>query len=339
MDLGGARKIVHTRVAVFETRGPEYLQDLNLRYLYEAAKLGSMRAAADSLGVAVSSVSRQISQLEAEVGLALLEHGRRNIKLTETGRLLIEHYSDQLRLYEVFEAKLSDIKGLRSGRILLAVGEGFIGQPLSGVLVRFNAKHPGLFINIHMSASSNEVVQLVSDDDAHLGLVFQSAYDPRIRTLASVRQPLCALMRSGHPLANHKRLKLADLAGYSLCLPESSFKTRQLLQMAETDEQLSLQPCITTNSLALLKRLLSTGDFYTILPMLAASSEIRSGLLAAVPIASPALPEASVQLISRVGRRLPPAPLRMISALTAYLESCGGRVDTPKVPIVASVRS
>ena len=315
------------------------MQDLNLRYLYEAAKLGSMRAAADSLGVAVSSVSRQISQLEAEVGLALVEHGRRNVKLTETGQLLIEHYSDQLRLYEAFEAKLSDIKGLRSGRILLAVGEGFIGQPLSSMLVRFNAKHPGLFINVHMSASSNEVVQLVSDDDAHLGLVFQSADDPRIRTLASVRQPLCALMRSGHPLANHRLLKLADLAGYSLCLPESSFKTRQLLQMAETDERLSLQPCITTNSLALLKSLLGTGDFYTILPMLAASSEIQSGQLAAVPIASPALPEASVQLISRVGRRLPPAPLRMIAALTAYLESCGGRIDMPKVPIVASARS
>jgi hypothetical protein len=31
--------------------------------------------------------------------------------------------------------------------------------------------------------------------------------------------------------------------------------------------------------------------------------------------------------------------LRMISALTAYLESCGGRVDTPKVPIAASARS
>jgi DNA-binding transcriptional LysR family regulator len=89
------------------------LQELNLRYLYEAAKLGSMRAAADSLGVAVSSVSRQISQLEADVGIALIEHGRRNIQLTETGRLLIEHYSDQLRLNEAFEAKLSDIKGHR----------------------------------------------------------------------------------------------------------------------------------------------------------------------------------------------------------------------------------
>lgn len=315
------------------------MQDLNLRYLYEAAKLGSMRAAADSLGVAVSSVSRQISQLEAEIGLALLEHGRRNIKLTETGQLLIQHYSDQLRLYEAFEAKLSDIKGMRSGRILLAVGEGFIGQPLSSMLVRFNAKHSGLLINVHISASSNEVVQLVSDDDAHLGLVFQSADDPRIRTLASVRQPLCALMRPGHPLAKHKLLKLADLAGYPLCLPESSLKTRQLLQTAEIDERLSLQPCISTNSIMLLKSLLNTGDLYTILPPLAASREIESRQLIAVPIDSPALQEASVQLISRVGRRLPPAPLRMISALTAYLESCGGRIEMPKIPSVASARS
>ncbi len=310
--------------------------DLNLRYLYEAAKLGSMRAAADSLGVAVSSVSRQISQLEAEIGLALIEHGRRNLKLTESGQLLIEHYADQLRLHEAFEAKLSDIKGLRTGRILLAVGEGFIGQPLSNMLLRFNAKHPGLFINVHMSASSNEVVQLVSEDDAHLGLVFQSADDPRIRVLASVRQPLCAIVSRGHPLANHTLVKLADLGGYSLCLPESSFKSRQLLQMAESDERLSLQPGITANSLTLLKSLLATGEFYTVLPILAVSREIKSGQLAAVPIASPALQETSVQLISRLGRRLPPAPLRMIPALTAYLESCGGRLDTPEIPLAVS---
>jgi DNA-binding transcriptional LysR family regulator len=339
LDLGGKLKIVHTGEAFPVRRGPERLQDLNLRYLYEAAKLGSMRAAADSLGVAVSSVSRQISQLETEIGLALIEHGRRNIKLTETGRLLIEHYSDQMRLYEAFEAKLSDIKGQRTGRVLLAVGEGFIGEPLSKMLVRFNAKHPGLFINVHMSASSNEVVQLVSDDDAHLGLVFQSSDDPRIRVIASVRQPLCAVMKSGHALASYKLLKLTDLGGHSLCLPESSFKTRQLLQMAETEERLSLQPCITANSITLLKSLLATGDFYTVLPVLAVSREIESGQLAAVPIDSPALQEASVQLISRLGRRLPPAPQRMISALTAYLESCGGRFDAAEMAAVASVGS
>jgi len=303
---------------------------LNLRYLYEAAKLGSMRAAADTLGVAVSSVSRQIAQLENDVGIPLIEHGRRNIKLTETGALLIEHYSQQLRLNEAFDAKLSDIKGLRTGRIHLAVGEGFIGEPLAALLTRFNRKHPGLFISVHMSASSNEVVRLVTEDDAHLGLVFNSSEDPRVRVLASVRQPLCAIMRRGHPLAQLRSLKLADLTSQRMCLPDASFRTRQLLRTAEAEEHVCLQPALTSNSITLLKSLLDSGEFVTLLPRLAVSKEVENGQLVAVPMASSALQAAAVQLICRLGRRLPPAPLRMLTALVMYLEACGGHLDTPQ---------
>ncbi len=306
------------------------MQDLNLRYLYEAAKLGSMRAAADTLGVAVSSVSRQIAQLENDVGIPLIEHGRRNIKLTETGALLIEHYSQQLRLNEAFDAKLSDIKGLRTGRIHLAVGEGFIGEPLAALLTRFNRKHPGLFISVHMSASSNEVVRLVTEDDAHLGLVFNSSEDPRVRVLASVRQPLCAIMRRGHPLAQLRSLKLADLTSQRMCLPDASFRTRQLLRTAEAEEHVCLQPALTSNSITLLKSLLDSGEFVTLLPRLAVSKEVENGQLVAVPMASSALQAAAVQLICRLGRRLPPAPLRMLTALVMYLEACGGHLDTPQ---------
>lgn len=306
------------------------MQDLNLRYLYEAAKLGSMRAAADTLGVAVSSVSRQIAQLENDVGIPLIEHGRRNIKLTETGALLIEHYSQQLRLNEAFDAKLSDIKGLRTGRIHLAVGEGFIGEPLAALLTRFNRKHPGLFISVHMSASSNEVVRLVTEDDAHLGLVFNSSEDPRVRVLASVRQPLCAIMRRGHPLAQLRSLKLADLTSQRMCLPDASFRTRQLLRTAEAEEHVCLQPALTSNSITLLKSLLDSGEFVTLLPRLAVSKEVENGQLVAVPVASSALQAAAVQLICRLGRRLPPAPLRMLTALVMYLEACGGHLDTPQ---------
>ncbi len=312
------------------------MQDLNLRYLYEAAKLGSMRAAADTLGVAVSSVSRQIAQLENDVGIPLIEHGRRNIKLTETGALLIEHYSQQLRLNEAFDAKLSDIKGLRTGRIHLAVGEGFIGEPLAALLTRFNRKHPGLFISVHMSASSNEVVRLVTEDDAHLGLVFNSSEDPRVRVLASVRQPLCAIMRRGHPLAQLRSLKLADLTSQRMCLPDASFRTRQLLRTAEAEEHVCLQPALTSNSITLLKSLLDSGEFVTLLPRLAVSKEVENGQLVAVPVASSALQAAAVQLICRLGRRLPPAPLRMLTALVMYLEACGGHLDTPQAADVGA---
>jgi DNA-binding transcriptional LysR family regulator len=275
-------------------------------------------------------VSRQIAQLENDVGIPLIEHGRRNIKLTETGALLIEHYSQQLRLNEAFDAKLSDIKGLRTGRIHLAVGEGFIGEPLAALLTRFNRKHPGLFISVHMSASSNEVVRLVTEDDAHLGLVFNSSEDPRVRVLASVRQPLCAIMRRGHPLAQLRSLKLADLTSQRMCLPDASFRTRQLLRTAEAEEHVCLQPALTSNSITLLKSLLDSGEFVTLLPRLAVSKEVENGQLVAVPMASSALQAAAVQLICRLGRRLPPAPLRMLTALVMYLEACGGHLDTPQ---------
>src|SRR5260370_10625907 len=220
------------------------------------------------------------------MGIGLIEHGRRNIKLTEAGLLLIEHYSERLRVNEAFDAKLSDIKGLRTGRIHLAIGEGFIGQPLSSLLISFNAKHPGLFINVHMSASSNDVVRLVAEDDAHLGLVFQSSDDPRIRVLASVRQPLCAIMNVDHPLAGHKLLKLAELKSYRLCLPESSFRTRQMLQTAVSTERGSLQPTTPPNSTPLFKSLLEPVDFLTLLPVLAASKEAENRQFAALPIDS-----------------------------------------------------
>jgi DNA-binding transcriptional LysR family regulator len=297
------------------------LQDLNLRYLYEAAKLGSMRAAADQLGVAVSSVSRQISQLEAEVGMVLIEHGRRNVKLTEAGQLLIEYYSEQLTQREAFEGRLADLKGLRTGRIQLAIGEGFLGAPLSRLISRFITKYQGLLVDVRVTASSNEVARLVVEDEVHLGLAFQASDDPRIRVLSSVRQPLCAIMQASHPLARRESLTLAELAAQPMCLPESSFRTRQLLKVAEVTERVSLPPRVTANSLVLLKSLVSSGELLTLLPMLAVSEELERNEFVAVPINSTSLRDTSVHLISRLGRHLTPAPLRLMNALMLYLDA------------------
>lgn len=303
------------------------MQELSLRYLHEAAKLGSMRAAADKLGVAVSSISRQISQLETEAGIALIEHGRRSVKLTEAGSLMVAYYGEHLAHREAFDLRLSDLKGLRAGQVKLVIGEGFIGETLSGVLSRFAAKHEGVQIDVHMAASSNEVTQLVVEDEAHLGLAFQSSDDPRIRVRATMRQPLCVAMRPDHVLARRPGLRLADLASHGICLPQSSFRTRQLLKVAEAAERVTLQPTITSNSLVLLKDLLRTGDFITLLPLLAVSKEVSRGELAAVPFSSSVLQDTAVQLVSRLGRHLPPAAHKLLNMLTAYLDTCGQLLD------------
>jgi len=66
---------------------------------------------------------------------------------------------------------------------------------------------------------------------------------------------------------------------------------------------------------------------------------VENRQFAAVPIDSTALQDAAVQLIIRLGRRLPPAPLRMLSALTTYLAACGGKLDLSEIPTTAQVAS
>src|SRR3546814_280979 len=98
--------------------------DNALHYFYEAASLGSMRLASDKIGVAVSSISRQIAQLEAEMGIALIERGRRSIRLTEAGKLAYDYHKNQLADREALMNQLQELREVKTGRIDLAVGEG-----------------------------------------------------------------------------------------------------------------------------------------------------------------------------------------------------------------------
>ncbi len=304
-------------------RQPHTMHEPSLRYLAEAAKLGSMRAAADKLGVAVSSISRQIAQLETECGIPLIEHGRRVVNLTEAGRLMVTYYAEHIAHRDALDTRLSDLKGLRAGHVKLAIGEGFVGETLSGVLDRFSARHEGVQIEIQVADSSNEVTRLVVEDEVHLGLAFQQSDDPRVRVRASMRQPLCVAMHPEHPLAQHSALTLRDLQSHGMCLPHASFRTRQLLKVAEAAEHVTLRPTITANSLVLLRDLLRTGSFITLLPLLAVQREVGRRELVAVPFHSSVVGDTAVQLMSRLGRHLPPAAHQLLNMLVAYLDTCG----------------
>ncbi|WP_336935794.1 LysR family transcriptional regulator [Acinetobacter soli] len=62
-----------------------YVHENRIKFFFEAVNKGSVRAAADALDVAPSAVSRQISQLEQELAVTLIERHRRGIKATEAG--------------------------------------------------------------------------------------------------------------------------------------------------------------------------------------------------------------------------------------------------------------
>lgn len=90
-----------------------------LRYFAEVVRSGSLRAASERLFVAASAISRQITLLEDEVGVPLLERsrGRAAIKLTAAGECLMRYVAQTDREFERVRAEIESLKGLRKGHM------------------------------------------------------------------------------------------------------------------------------------------------------------------------------------------------------------------------------
>lgn len=322
------------------------VQDRRISHFHEAARLGSVRAAADFLNVAPSAVSRQITQLEHELGMPLLERHRRGVKPTEAGERVLEYYRQRLAQQEVLLESLQSLKGLQSGSLVLAIGEGFI-EGLAGPLSRFSARYPGIELKVNL-CGTNEVIRQVVEDEAHLGLVFHPTRDPKIRTHVSRPQPVCAVVNPQHDLARQfggqplgaqegsrraagkaEPLSLAALASQSLALPEVSFGIRQIVAQAEHQAGVMLSPTLTCNALAMLKQFALHGGV-TLLPEFVVSEEVAAGRLCRIPLQEAQFVTPHVQLISRLGRQLSDGASRLSSLLqqdmTAFSPSEGGSV-------------
>ncbi|WP_339863342.1 LysR family transcriptional regulator [Paremcibacter congregatus] len=288
-----------------------------LRYLYEVAQCGSMRAASEKMNVAPSSVSRQIAILEDELGVEVLERGRGKAKLTEAGEMAVKYYRDDLGRKEILASHLNDIQGLRRGSITIAMGEGFVSDLLSEAMQAFMREYPEIEIDVRV-AGTNQVLSLVEEDEAHLGMVFDCPALPRITVQQAYNQPLKAVMAASHALAGRKSVSLTDFVSLKYALPQKNFRIREVLDEAAYQEKLVLDPVLTSNSLLILKNMAMTPDGVTVLPDIAILKELKAGHLVSIPVESASLSNTSADIVTRLGRLLPGAAREFLKYLRAH---------------------
>ncbi|UHC15417.1 LysR family transcriptional regulator [Methylobacterium currus] len=291
------------------------LDERCLRYLAEAVGCGSVRAAADKLNVNASAVSRQLAQMEVQLATPLIERHSRGVRATPAGALLLDYHRRQASDREDILAKLAALKGLRRGHIGVVLGEGFIGDLMSGLLQGFWARHPALTMTLDLAAT-NDVVRRVVEDEAHLGLVYNPPPEPRLRTHLAMPHPIRVLVREDHPLASHRGpVRLADLAGHRLGTMHPATGIRQIIAAAERAEGARLEPALTTGSIGVLKQFVASGTGVTLLPAFCAAPEMAAGILVALPLADPGLNAVEARIVTRLGRQLPPAAAALLQHL------------------------
>ncbi len=303
---------------------PEQIKESRLFFLVEAMRRGSIRAAADALAVAPSAVSRQITLLEQELAMPLIERNTRGIKPTEAGKLLIEYHREQRSHQNDLLSHLQKLRGLRSGTIHIAIGEGFVSDFMTGPLRRFNTEHSDVSIVLDVGGTA-ELVRRVCEDESDLGIVLNPPHDNKIASFAYSRQPVQAIVGPGFALLEKPGpFAITDFLSYPLALNHPTYGMRHLLQLVEETDKIRMTPILTTNSFYILRQFVRLQLGVTFLPCFVAADELRAGELFAIPIRHPILENAEVHLIKRAGRRLSFAANRMMQYMVGGMSALKG---------------
>lgn len=189
-----------------------------LQYFLAAAREENITKAAAFLHITQPTLSRQLMQMEEELGVKLFRRGKHNILLTEEGMLLRRRAQEIVDLAEKTAKELKHGEEMVSGEISIGCGETQNMKPLSEMIASFRQKYPDVSFNIY-TAIADDVKERLENGLLDMGLLLEPV---EIGRYHYVRMPLRekwqVLMRRDMELAEKQKITPDDLAGVPLII-------------------------------------------------------------------------------------------------------------------------
>ena len=189
-----------------------------LRIFREVAVRRSFSAAADALDYTQSAVSQQVSKLERDVGLVLIERARRPVGLTEAGETLLARTDVIFGEVATAEAELNALAGLEAGTLRLGGFATACATLLPRAIRLFATRHPSVVVGLsemepdvarrRLRAAEIDLAVTYRFDEADAAVG-----DDGLEVVALARDPFVLALPEGHRLAHGRALRLDELKG------------------------------------------------------------------------------------------------------------------------------
>lgn len=179
---------------------------------------GNFTRAGEILRLTQSGVSHNISALESELGIVLLNRGRNGVSLTDAGKRIIGHMRNVLSESEQIKQKTAAILGVEIGKIKIGSFPSASAKLLPGIISYFKSRFKGIELELH-EGSYSEITERVENGVIDIGFV--SLPCKGLETIHLLKDPLVVLLPNSHPFHEYLSLNVEQLALEPFIMPKA----------------------------------------------------------------------------------------------------------------------
>ncbi|MBS3935032.1 MAG: LysR family transcriptional regulator [Sulfuritalea sp.] len=290
-----------------------------LRYLVAFADEGSFSRAAERCQVSQPTLSVALQNLEAELGVALIERGKGHVTLTDLGRQVVGQARRTLeevrRIEQLAQLGKDPLQGSFRLGVIHTIGPYLLPELIAAM--KRTAPDTRLFIEESMTALLADYLKYGTVDAAIIALPFDIA---GIRTQPLYDEAFEVVVPRGHPFAQRERISTAEVRGDDVLVLKAGNCFREQVLDACPEISHADGPTHEGHSIETVRCMVASGYGISVLPAGALGGIYRNELLVSIPFEEPA-PSRRVALAWRQGYTRP----QVIEAILLAV----GRIENP----------
>lgn len=293
-----------------------------LRYFVEVAEREHISEAAEHLRVAQSAISRQIANLEEELGAPLFERVGRNVKLTPIGKTFLEHTIVALKAIDFAAKQVEEYLDPAKGTIKVGFPTSLASYVLPTIISAFKKEYPN--VSFHLRQGSYKyLIEAVKNRELNLALLGPlPKKDEALNTTVLFSENIHALLPANHLLAKRDSINLIELRhDHFVMFPDGYILHKVAMDACKS---VGFVPKITSEGedMDALKGLVAAGIGVSLLPE-SSLYDSTPRMTVRVPIANPSI-RRNVGIITPTTRVLAPSEEIFLEFVSQFYSRVSG---------------
>ncbi|WP_217586309.1 LysR family transcriptional regulator [Lentibacillus saliphilus] len=257
-----------------------------IKYFIEVAKREHMTKAAHALHVAQSAVSRQIFNLEKELGVALFIREGRTVRLTPIGRVFLEHMERAVNVFDDAKQVIDEYTDPERGTVHIGFPSSVAAYILPTAISKFRDAYPNVKFKLKQG-SYYELIEAVVKGEINMALVGPVPVEhAKVKGSVLFTEAITALLPSSHPLASKSAVTLNELRHDAFVLFPEGYVLRGIT--VDACRQSGFQPIVSFEGedMDAIKGLVSAGLGVSLVPEITLIDSLPRGTVK-VPVKEP----------------------------------------------------